>query len=393
MSLNELLRGSKLRLVDLILIALGVLGSFSLRLNIEQLFLDYVPALSFMLILALIVKPFIYTRFGLYQRLWAYASVAEMRLIVRAVTIASSIVAIFVLSAHSFGLFARLPRSVVVIDWLASLALVGGLRFAFRLFNENVQSPGEQKMEQTRRALIVGAGSAGALVVREIRKNPKAGIVPLAFLDDDPDKLGKKVHDIEVLGAVDQLPKILKSRNVDEVIFAIPSASGKVLRKVSEICQQENIAFRTMPGIYELIGGTVSVNRLREVDITDLLRREPAKIDRKRVGDSIRNKIVLITGAGGSIASELCRQVARWQPKELVLIGHGENSIFEILLEISSDFPKLAVRPYIADIRDRKRLSRIIYKHKPNILFHAAAHKHVPLMEINISEAVTNNIF
>ncbi len=393
MTLRELLKDSKLRLADLILIALSVIASFALRLNLEQLFLDYIPALLFTLAAALLIKPFIYARFGLYQRLWAYASVAELGLIVRAVTIASGVVAIVVFGANALGIFARLPRSVLMIDWLASLVLVGGLRFAIRLLNENDQNTDEGSAEQPRRALIVGAGSAGALVVREMRKNPQAGIIPIAFIDDDPEKLGQKVHDIEVLGAVDQLPQILKKHNADEVIFAIPSASGIVLRKVSEICSQENVAFRTMPGIYELIGGTVSVNRLREVNITDLLRREPAKIDRERVGDSIRNKIVLITGAGGSIASELCRQVARWEPKELILIGHGENSIFEILLEIKSDFPNLSLRPYIADIRDRKRIMRIISKHKPQLLFHAAAHKHVPLMEINISEAVTNNIF
>ena len=392
MTLKDLLQGSKLRIADLGLIAFGVFGSFALRLNLEQFVLDYIPAFSFMLITALIIKPYIYTRFGLYRRLWAYASIPEMSLIIRAVFTASSIVAILVIAANYFGLFFRLPRSVLVIDWLASMAFVGGLRFALRVLSESGQASGTTDRDQLRKAIIVGAGSAGALVVREMRTNPKSGILPVAFLDDSTEKIGQKVHDVEIMGTTDQLAMIAIREKANEVIFAIPSASGDVLRRVAESCRKANIAFRTMPGIYELIGGTVSVNRLREVDITDLLRRKPAEIDRKKVADSIRNKKVLITGAGGSIAGELCRQIARWDPRELILIGHGENSIFEILLEISSEFPKLSVRPYIVDIRDKERINRIMAKHKPDILFHAAAHKHVPLMEINISEAVTNNI-
>ena len=392
MSLIELLKGSKLRIADLALIAFGVFGSFALRLNLEQFILDYIPAFSFMLVTALIIKPYIYKRFGLYQRLWAYASIPEMRLIIQAVFTASFLVALLVLAANYFGVFFRLPRSVLVIDWLASMAFVGGLRFALRVFSESSQGSDTADREQLRKAIIIGAGSAGALVVREMRNNPKSGIVPVAFLDDSSEKIGQKVHDVEIMGTIDQLAKIAKRENANEVIFAIPSASGDVLRRVAEICRKANIAFRTMPSIYELIGGTISVNRLREVQITDLLRRKPADIDRKKVAESISNKRILITGAGGSIASELCRQIARWEPKELILIGHGENSIFEILLEISSEFPNLSVRPYIADIRDHDRINRILSKHKPHILFHAAAHKHVPLMEINISEAVSNNI-
>jgi len=393
--LPKIFNGSRLVLADIILIAAVVIGSFALRLNLEQLILDYIPALLITLIAALLIKPIIYQRFGLYQRVWAYASIEEMKLIVRAVTAASLALSAIVLLIQFLGLlgpFTRLPRSVLVIDWLASLAAVGALRFGLRLLAEYSTSNEQSKPKDSSRILIVGAGDAGALVVRELQKNPQLGLSPIAFLDDDVNKLGHKIHTVPVVGILDDLAHQSAQHRIDEVIFAIPSAPGSVLRKVAEICQGQNLPFRTMPGIYELIGGTVSVNRLREVDITDLLRRQPALTDQQKVGESIRNQTVMVTGAGGSIASELCRQLARWGPKQLVLVGHGENSIFDILLDLASDFPAIEVQPLIADIRDLPRLNRIMHQFKPDILFHAAAHKHVPLMEVNPTEAVTNNI-
>jgi FlaA1/EpsC-like NDP-sugar epimerase len=179
---------------------------------------------------------------------------------------------------------------------------------------------------------------------------------------------------------------------VDEVIIAIPSAPGQVVRKVTEICRLNNIPSRTMPSLHELIGGKVSVNRLREVDITDLLRRAPAHIDNELIGSSLGGRKVLVTGAGGSIGRELCRQIARWDPEELFLLGHGENSIFETLIELEQDYPSLMLHPLIADIRDKERIEHIFSTYLPQVVFHAAAHKHVPLMQANIEEAVSNNV-
>ena len=185
---------------------------------------------------------------------------------------------------------------------------------------------------------------------------------------------------------------VLDNHSVDEVIIAIPSAAGNVLRLVTDVCRLKGIPSRTMPGIYELIGGKVSVSRLREVEITDLLRREPAKIDDRLVGSSLSGKRVLVTGAGGSIGREISRQVARWGPSELVLLGHGENSIFDALLELQEDYGTLSIHPIIADVRDLSRLQFIFQAHRPEVVFHAAAHKHVPLMEYNVEEAITNNV-
>ncbi|MCC6146764.1 MAG: polysaccharide biosynthesis protein, partial [Anaerolineaceae bacterium] len=197
---------------------------------------------------------------------------------------------------------------------------------------------------------------------------------------------------VPVIGLVSDLAKILEKRPVDEVIIAIPSAPGRIVRLVADVCRLRGLPFRTMPGIYELLGGKVNISRLREVDITDLLRREPTQVKEELMGATLGSKVILVTGAGGSIGRELCRQIARWEPSELILLGHGENSIFETVLEMRDSFPSLQLHPAIADIRDSARLRVIFERHPPDMVFHAAAHKHVPMMELNIEEAVTNNI-
>ena len=386
------LRGNKLFYADLILIVGSVIVSFFLRLNIEQFVFDYLPAFFWLTFIALLAKPVVYYRYGLYHRVWAYASTDEVKLIVRAVTVASILVAAIMFGLFYLGVFRPFARSLVAIDWLVSLLAVGGLRFGLRLLAENRAEIERTSGANMRRALIVGAGDAGALVVRELQKNPQLGLSPVGYLDDDPEKLKQRIHGTPVVGKLSDLEHQSRTLHIEEVIMAIPSAPGKTLREVSEQSQRAGIPFRTMPGIYELIGGKVSVNRLREVEITDLLRRQPAQIDRERVERSLKGKKVFVTGAGGSIASELCRQIARWNPVSLFLLGHGENSIFEILLELRSDFPNLNVEPIIADIRDAQRLDVLLKDAQPDVLFHAAAHKHVPLMEINIADAVKNNV-
>ncbi|NMC79517.1 MAG: polysaccharide biosynthesis protein, partial [Chloroflexi bacterium] len=293
----------------------------------------------------------------------------------------------------TMGAFSGFPRSVLVIDWLLSILTVGGLRFTLRLLAENrVLNSAANHLAQARRVLIVGAGDAGALVVREMQKNPQLDLVPIGFLDDNPSKQRQQIYGVPVLGTMNDLERVMDTWHVREVIIAIPSAPGRVVRMVADISRLKGVPFRTMPGIYELLGGKVSVSRLREVDITDLLRREPARILDERVGAIIGGKAVLVTGAGGSIGRELCRQIARWGPSELILLGHGENSIFETLMELQESASSLIARPVIADVRDSQRMQAIFSRYRPDIVFHAAAHKHVPLMEMNVEEAVTNNI-
>jgi FlaA1/EpsC-like NDP-sugar epimerase len=229
-------------------------------------------------------------------------------------------------------------------------------------------------------------------VVRELQKNPQVGLVPVGFLDDNAAKQNQQIYGVPVVGTLSDLARVLDNRRVDEVIIAIPSAPGRVVRLVTDVCRLRSKTFRTMPGMYELLGGKVSVSRLREVQIVDLLRRESTLVDDERVGEILAGRSVLVTGAGGSIGRELCRQISRWGPSELVLLGHGENSIFEAMLELRESFPSVVMRPVICDVRDLPRLESIFDKHHPEIVFHTAAHKHVPLMEVNAEEAVTNNI-
>jgi FlaA1/EpsC-like NDP-sugar epimerase len=376
---------------DLLLAVISVLGSYALRLELGSQFFDYLPSALWMIGLALVIKPVVYYLFGLYQRIWIYASVEELKLIVAAVTAASVLLAGGMVVALSLGAFVGMPRSVLVIDWLLSMILVGGLRFSFRLMAES-RGPVASLVTQPRRVLIVGAGDAGALVVREMQKNPQLNLQPIGFLDDNPAKQKQQIHGVPVVGTLSELPQVLERYKVDEVVIAIPSAPGRVVRVVADIARLKGVPFRTMPGIYELLGGKVSVSRLREVDISDLLRREPLQVNEGVVGEALSGRVVLVTGAGGSIGRELCRQIARWGPKLLILLGHGENSIFETLLELRESFPALNLQPIIADVRDRPRLEVVFNEYRPEVVFHTAAHKHVPLMEINVEEAITNNV-
>ncbi len=381
---------------DVFLIVVAALGAFALRLDLGNLFIFYFPQAIWMALLALLIKPLLYYAFGLYRRVWAYASIWELLVIIVAITAASIGLSLGVLLLTTIQQalpnvrYLGFPRSVLPIDWLLSLVLVGGFRFALRVVSEWRFAPGSAN--GGRRVLVVGAGDAGALVVREMQRSSYINYNPVGFVDDDPLKQNQRIHNVPVLGTIADLPRLTIQKHADEVVIAIPSASGDVLRRITDICRKAGVPFRTMPGIYELIGGQVGINRLREVNITDLLRRAPTRMEHQEIGRRLMDKRVLVTGAGGSIGRELCRQIARWNPNSIILLGHGENSIFETLTELRETFPSLPMYPVIADVRDRDRLYGVFDTYRPQLVFHAAAHKHVPLMEVNVEEAVTNNI-
>lgn len=378
---------------DLILIVMCVLGSYALRLELGTLFVYYIQSAYFMIGVSLIIKPLIYHYFGLYRRMWVYASVQELKIILFAVTIASALVAATMISLFTLRMFGGFPRSILIIDWILSMLGVGGLRFAIRVIAESNRLPAQGSgSDHVKHVLIVGAGDAGALVVRELQKNAQLNMKAIGFLDDSKEKQQQQLMGIPVIGMIEDLKKVLSHQHVDEVIIAIPSAPGRVVRLVADGCRQRGIPFRTMPGIYELLGGKVNLNRLRDVDIADLLRRQPARMKDELVGNIITGKTIMVTGAGGSIGRELCRQITRWEPSELILLGHGENSIFETLLELQESSPSLSIKPLIADIRDHQRIEAIFREYKPQVVFHTAAHKHVPLMETNVAEAIMNNV-
>jgi len=386
-----LTRNRILFLTDLVFIIVAALGSFALRTDLGPLFIYYLPQSYVLIGASLIIKPPVFYLFGLYRRLWIYASIQELKLIVFAVSTASVIVSLIIVLARAIEILPYFPRSTLPIDWLLTLILIGGSRFGMRLLFEAQSSNGASR-HGALRVLIVGAGDAGAMVVKEMQKNPQLRLIPVCFLDDDANKQKQQIHGIPVAGTLSDLARMVTLRRINEVIIAIPSAPGSIIRQVAEICRSRGIPFRTMPGIYELLGGKVNVNRLREVDIADLLRRQPRQIDDQVIGASLGGRRVLVTGAGGSIGGELCRQIARWGPSTLIMIGHGENSIFETLLEIEDNFPSLPVHPIISDIRDLDRLNVLFADLQPQVVFHTAAHKHVPLMEINIEEAILNNV-
>ncbi|HAL16039.1 MAG TPA: polysaccharide biosynthesis protein [Anaerolineaceae bacterium] len=378
---------------DLVLIPIAVLGTFVLRFELGTLYFQYLPFSYWMIGAALVVKPIVYYFFGLYRRLWAYASIQELKLITVAVTTASVGLALAMLLLYTLNIVDSYLRFVFVIDWLLSLVVVGGLRFTLRLIAEMQQNQtAGQTSTRAKRVLVVGAGDAGAMVVRELQKNPQLNLIPVGFLDDNPTKQRQQIHGVPIVGTITDLDRVLDRLRVNEVIIAIPSAPGRVVRTVADIARLKAIPYRTMPGIYELLGGKVSVSRLREVDISDLLRRQPTRIRDEKVGSVLSGKVVLVTGAGGSIGRELCRQIARWGPDELIMLGHGENSIFDALLELKEAFPSLIIHPVIADIRDPMRLNNVFAQFRPQVVYHTAAHKHVSLMEVNVEEAVTNNI-
>jgi FlaA1/EpsC-like NDP-sugar epimerase len=375
---------------DIALTIVSVLGSFALRLDVGEL-PYYFPAVVLMCAVALAIKIPTYYFFGLYRRLWIYASTGELRLITTAVTtasvITSGVMAVMIVTGN---VLPGMPRSALGIDWLLSLVLIGGSRFALRILAE--QTMGRRADGTGKRALVVGAGDTGALVVRELQKSSRLNLTPVGFLDDDPAKQKHTIYGVTVIGKVEDLSLLIDLHRVDIVIIAIPSAPGQLVRMVNDVCRIKGISSRTVPGVYELVDGKVSINRLREVDINDLLRREPVRLNDEAVGAALTGKRVLVTGAGGSIGRELCRQIARRTPAELVLLGHGENSIFEIFLELRADYPHLLLSPVIADVRDQERLAQVFKHHQPQIVFHTAAHKHVPLMEVNVVEAITNNV-
>lgn len=393
MKINTTVRNRYLLLLDLILIAASVFGSYALRFELGEQFYFYLPSAYWMLGAALITKPIVYYFFGLYRRLWSYASTQELKLITFAVTTGSVILSLEMIIFAAMKVFNGFSRGILIIDWILSILLVGGFRFTLRIINDSQTSADiHKKSIGAKRALIIGAGDAGAMVVKELQKNRELNLIPVGFLDDNPVKIKQQIHGIPVVGALSDIGRVLDHKEIDEVIIAIPSAGGKIIRMVADVCRLKGIPFRTMPGIYELLGGKVSVSRLRDVDIADLLRRQPTYMKGELVGSVISGRMVMVTGAGGSIGRELCRQIARWNPSGIILLGHGENSIFETWLEIQEGYPSLPIFPVIADIRDFSRISSVFKKFRPEVVFHAAAHKHVPLMEMNVDEAVSNNV-
>ena len=331
--------------------------------------------------------------FGMYRRLWRHASIGELKQILAAGGAAaffSALIGLWLLPASQITP-SRIPFSVVFIDGLLATAAIALPRLLARTMRPKNRR--RRRSDPGRPALIVGAGDTAKLVAKELIANPNLGFEPIGFVDDDPTKQHHMLLELPIMGTLSAIKGLVEQHGVSELIIAMPSARGDVVRKVVRAGLDCGIPTLTVPSLPELISAKTNGTRLREVEIQDLLRREPVETDLAAVAELATGETVLITGAGGSIGSELCRQIARLAPARVVLVGHGENSIFDVLHELRADFPGVSFMPVIADVRDRKRIAAVFNMHKPHAVFHAAAHKHVPLMEENVIEAITNNVF
>jgi FlaA1/EpsC-like NDP-sugar epimerase len=395
-------RNRHLLLTDVLLLPIAAVLAFALRLD-ATLIQPYTRTMLIYALAAPVIMIPIFAALGLYSRYWRYASVDELLLLAGAATLgALTQGAIFFVIQALFPslLTPGVPRSIPLIAGLLTLVVIAAPRLALLLWSQNSRrSASAAPLFAQQRVLIAGAGEAGALILRELRANPQTGLIPVGFVDDDPFKQGMLIQRMRVLGGCETIPALVREFRVDQIIIAMPGAPGTAVRGIVDICEKAGVRARIIPGMYELLSGAAGISQLRDVRIDDLLRREPVQTDTEQVAALIQGKRVLVTGAGGSIGSELCRQILRCAPAELILLGHGENSIFDIHNELKVEGSRLNVQPstfnlqpVIADIRDADRLAAVFATHCPEIVFHAAAHKHVPLMEDNVEDAVTNNV-
>ena len=365
-----------------------VLGSvfLSFRLVTEGLIRN-IHALTVTALLSLAAY-YVFSYFlNLYWRDWEYASVYEVITVVKCVS-----AAVIVSTIAGIVWFKTLVTwQFVVVLWLLLVCAVGGVRLSMRIFREYFVD--SVVMENAKPTLIVGAGAAGTLLVRQMLMHPKMRMMPVAFVDDDPEKQRKDIYGVRILGTTKDIEKIVQHMGITKVVIAMPSLPNKKLNEVYDVARKTGAECVILPNIDEVMSGNLHVQQLRNVEIEDLLGRDPVELDQTLIEKQLRGKRILVTGAGGSIGSEICRQVSSFRPKELIILGHGENSIYQLNMELLGKYAEhFRITPVIADVQDKKRIFEVMEKYRPDVVYHAAAHKHVPLMEINPREAVKNNI-
>ncbi|HEY3462327.1 MAG TPA: nucleoside-diphosphate sugar epimerase/dehydratase [Gaiellaceae bacterium] len=376
-------------LVDAGIVAFSWWLAFELRFD-HGLPLKYSQLLSRTILLVLVIKLVVFIAFGFYNRWWRYVSIRDMWAVARGVA-AASIVAdltVYLVSpVHGF----RLPRSIAATDLLLTLAFVAGSRLLARTAMER---PGLMMVARGKEVIVVGAGDAGRLIVQEMQRSRMLNYTPIGFVDDDPRKRHTRLMGVRVLGTIDELPRVLREHRPDEVLIAMPSVSGEVRRGIVETAQQLRIGVKTLPGLYELISGDVNLaGQIRPVQVEDVLGREPVEVDFHEVAAYLEGATVLVTGAGGSIGSELCRQIARVRPSRLILVDNAEGPLFEIERELVDERDFTAVLTKLVDVKDRTALRRDVFeKFKPTVVFHAAAYKHVTMLQTHPVESVRNNV-
>jgi FlaA1/EpsC-like NDP-sugar epimerase len=375
-------------LADAALIALAWWLAFWLRFD-KGVPAPYHRLMVDTILVVIAIKLTTFIVFGFYNRWWRYVSTRDMWGAARGVTVACLVSDLVVYFAHPVNGF-PLPRSVAVIDWLLLLAFVAGTRLIARSM---IERPGAASLiARGKEVIIVGAGDAAQLVIREMLKAPALGYTPIGLIDDDPRKKNLRLHGIRVLGTTDELRRILRDNAPDEVLIAIPSASGGTRQRVVEIAQDARVPVKTLPGLYELISGDLNLTgQIRPVQVEDVLGREPVEVDVRSIAQYLAGETVLVSGSGGSIGAELCRQIARVAPARLILVEQSESGLFDIERELVGERGFSAVAPVLGDCGDRAKMSQVFERYRPTVVFHAAAYKHVALLEANPLEAVRNN--
>ena len=386
---------------DILLLAVSLYGAYLVRFDFSLP--DYYLALFWRgLPLALIIKIPVFFFFDLYRGMWRYTGVTDLVNVLKAAAFSSLL---FIAAVTFHERMAGYSRSIFVIDACFTVLLIAGYRLMIRVYFEAAADGGvwrtlrsvlpailNRPQANKRRLLIVGAGDCAENIYREIRNNPQLPYIVVGFLDDDSAKVGKKIHGVTVLSHIADIKRVVSRVRAEEIVIAVPSASSDQMRKIVEHCKATGLKFRTVPGMGELIDGRVTVSAIREVAYRDLLNREVVRLDADRIGDYLKDRHVLVTGAGGSIGSELCRQICRFAPRRLVLIERAESPLYEIELELTASFPGIEIRPILADVQHREEVERAFACHRPSVVFHAAAYKHVPMLERQPWKAILNNV-
>lgn len=369
---------------DIILICASYCAAFALRFDM-LIPPDFMTAALRTLPLVVLVRFATFWYFGLYRGLWRFASAIEVFQIIKSVLVSSVLLIIIFYLMNRFDGY---PRSIFLIDGLCLLVLVAGSRLAVPLVKEikRVQDPGGKRI------LIVGAGSAGASILQQIIKSPSLHYKPVGLIDDNPQKTGSSIHGVKVLGNSGEICEIAKRLRVEEIILAVPSATGPQMRRIVNACKESGVAYKTVPSMIDIIDGKVSVGALREVDFADLIGRAPARLDTNGIKEYLSRKTVLVTGCGGSIGSELCRQIVRFEPRAIVLMDCSEENLFKIEMQLKNELHFSAIFPVLGRVQNRLLTESVFRRHLPEVVFHAAACKHVPMTEYNPWEAVFNNV-
>jgi len=374
-------------ITDIIIVNIAIYMALLLRFD-GRIMAQYKEIYYNTFVVLTLIKIFVYMIMGLYNSLWRYASIDELLQVFFATAIETAICYLY---GEYFG--AKLPRSVYIMSWFITFIFIGGSRLSYRILRRLNYFVRSDKAEKSR-VLVIGAGEAGSMVIKELQKHNELGSIPVAIIDDDVHKQKSNIHGIPVLGGRNQIRNIASKYYIDEIIIALPSAPRSELRKIIEICKETKCKLKILPGVYEILDEKVSLKKIRDVNIEDLLGRDEVKLNTEEIAGYIKDEVILITGGGGSIGSELCRQIAKFKPKKLVIFDIYENNAYDLEMELISNYKnKLNIEIVIGSIRDKERLRQVFSKYKPGVVFHAAAHKHVPLMELNPGEAVKNNVF